>query len=1082
MIINNLFNQTLMRKYSKNFKLNPSKHELILKHIEKIEEGQFEAETKNYIYFYEVWLKGILGYDLDENILIDEKEEEGRGKSEFILKSDDKKFMVVELKDQKTDLDKPQNRVNDKRTPVDQAFDYAQHTGDIDWILVSNYNEFRLYNWHKKGHYISFNAAELLDKTIFSYFMLSFSKKSYIETGFIDKLMDKTIVVERELEKEFYKLYNETRLMLIKEFEEINELSRLDAIHYAQMIMNRYMFICFAEDIELLPPQISTDTIQTPILKGNLRHGSIWQRLNELFLDINEGNEYKKISQYNGGIFKEDLDHIKIRDIVEDQKFFNDVYQNWKFEEYEKEANIDLGPYGPKVNPIYRNMLTISTFDFSTELDVNILGHIFENSIGDIEELKEDSKGRRKKEGIFYTPDYITDYICRNTIIPYLSKNGKSETVAELIQEYSTGQEIETLESEVMNIKIVDPACGSGAFLNKASDILLEIHKSIYAFKKGKYTTTIKTKGGKGKDKVKSTAKHIKLDSFFDEISARREILIHNIYGVDLNEESVDITKLALFLKVCQEDRKLPDLENNIKCGNSLIDDPEFNDKPFRWEDEFKAIFDEGGFDVVVGNPPYVRQEKIKEIKPYLKENYEIFDGVADLYVYFFEKGMKILKNGGYFSFISSNMFIRAKYGFKLRKFILNNKLMKYFDYTSGSIFEEAKVDPCIIVLKKEIPNDNSKICVNEEFEINQNRFNYEDWVFETPEILSLIDKINSKGIKFKEIKDLNIYRGILTGLNIAFNIDKLMKEKLISNDKSSNRLIKPLIRGQDIKKWKTDFKDLYLIFTKRGIEINEYPAIKSHLSHYKKQLIPKNSGQRIGRKAGNYEWYEIQDTVDYHKELDKEKLIFPGISTNLFATYDDQRIYPNNSAYIITSDKIDLKYLSAIISSKTLNFVFKHSGVPLARTTSNPLERPRYHLYKNYIEKLPIIVNFENKQITKKADQMLKLNKDLMNEINSFKDWLKHTFNIEKFSQKLDKYYKLTFDDFLTELKKKKVDITSRKNYNLLKKEFEESISKINPLLQEIEITDKEIDQMVYELYGLTEDEIKIIEESLSK
>src|ERR1035438_10005461 len=220
---NDLFNQTLLRKYSKNFKLTPSKHDLIIKHIEKLEEGQFEAETKNYIYFYEVWLKGILGYDLDDNVLVEEKEEQGRGKSEFILKSGDKKFMVVELKDQKTDLDKPQNRVNDKRTPVDHAFDYAQHTGDIDWILVSNYNEFRLYNWYKKGHYISFKVGELLDKTLLSYFLLSFSKKSHIETGYIDKLMDKTVVIERELEKEFYKLYNETRLMLIKEFEEINE-------------------------------------------------------------------------------------------------------------------------------------------------------------------------------------------------------------------------------------------------------------------------------------------------------------------------------------------------------------------------------------------------------------------------------------------------------------------------------------------------------------------------------------------------------------------------------------------------------------------------------------------------------------------------------------------------------------------------------------------------------------------------------------------------------------------------------------------------------------------------------------------
>ena len=135
-----------------------------------------------------------------------------------------------------------------------------------------------------------------------------------------------------------------------------------------------------------------------------------------------------------------------------------------------------------------------------------------------------------------------------------------------------------------MKIKIVDMACGQGAFLNKASDILLEIHKAIYEFKKRKYTSTIETKGGKGKDKVKRTATHSKLDSFFDEISARRTILINNIYGVDLNEESVEITKLSIIFKVCQKDKKLPNIENNIKCGNSLIDDPKYTDKPFKWE------------------------------------------------------------------------------------------------------------------------------------------------------------------------------------------------------------------------------------------------------------------------------------------------------------------------------------------------------------------------------------------------------------------------------------------------------------------------------------------------------------------
>jgi len=1069
---NDLFNQTLMRKYSKDFKLTPSKHDLILKHIQKLEEGQFEAETKNYIYFYEVWLKGILGYDLDENVLVDEKEEKGRGKSEFILRSGDKKFMVVELKDQKTDLDKPQNRINDKRTPVDQAFDYAQHTGDIDWILVSNYNEFRLYNWHKKGQYISFNADELLDKTLFSYFMLSFSKKSYIETGYIDKLMDKTVVIERELEKEFYKLYNETRLMLIKEFEEFNNLSRLESIHYAQMIMNRYMFICFAEDIELLPAQVSTDTILTPILKGNLRHGSIWQRLNELFLDVNEGNEYKKISQYNGGIFKEDLDHLKIRDIVEDQKFFNDVYQNWKFEEYEKDINTNLGPYGQKVNPIYRNMLTISTFDFSTELDVNILGHIFENSIGDIEELKEDSKGRRKKEGIFYTPDYITDYICRNTIIPYLSKNGKAETIVELIQEYSTGQEIETLETKVMNIKIVDPACGSGAFLNKASDILLEIHKSIYDFKKGINTTTIETKGGKGKDKVKRTATHVKLDSFFDEVSARRKILIHNIYGVDLNEESVDITKLALFLKVCQENRKLPDLENNIKCGNSLIDDSEYTDKPFRWETEFQEIFQDGGFDIVIGNPPYVRQEKIKNIKPYLEDNYKTYTGVADLYVYFFEKGLNVLKNDGELSYICSNKFIKANYGRKLRKLILDDTIFEeYVDHTWDKVFEGATVHSSIFVLRKDCINKDNKILVNNEFQLEQTRLDYDTWAFERPELLDLKDKISKKGIKLKDIPDIRIYYGIKTGYNDAFFIDSTVKNKLIKGDPKSEDFIKPLVRGRDLKRWKIDYKDRYLLYIPWKFPIDNYPSIKNHLSKFKDKL--QNRPEVI---KGRFDWFVLSRYAsDYHHEFEKEKLIYPEIAPSLFVNFDDNKYYTNAKCYIIRSETIDLKYLSTIMSSKTLNFNFKFMG--------STLEGKRFNLSKIFVEQLPIccINSLEQQPFIKMADIMIQLNQKFQKEVMGFKHWIQKEYDVKKLSQKLEKYYKLSQDEFIDELKKKKVDTKSRKNRESLEKEFTESLEIIMPLLNEITLTDNEIDQMVYELYGLTPEEIQIIEESLN-
>lgn len=1058
---NTLFNQTLMKKYSGKLKLTPKKHDLLKEYIAKLDAGDFRAETKNYLYFYDVILKGILGYKRDD-VLFDEKEDAGIGKSEFVLKSDDKKFMVIELKGQGTNLDKRQSGRSDNKSPVEQAFGYVINTGDVDWIMVSNYDEFRLYNYYEKTKYISFKVRELLDKEKFAYFMLAFSRDSHIDSGYINKAREGTLIVDRKLASEFYKLYNETRLMLIKELESESQMERLDAIHYAQLILNRYMFICFAEDTNLLPSQISIDTIATPIQKGNIRHRSIWQRLNELCLDINEGNPFKKISGYNGGLFFEDLDFIIIRDIVDDQSLFKDVYQDWNFSEYEKDINHLLGKAGPRINPIYRNMLTISSFDFSTELDVNILGHIFENSIGDIEELKEDTKGRRKKEGIFYTPDYITDYICRNTIIPYLSKSGEVGSVEELISEYSSGDAIDDLESQVMSIKIIDPACGSGAFLNKAADVLLEIHKAIYGFKKGKYTSTIETRGGKGKSRVKREAKHVKLDSYFDEVNTRRDILIYNIYGVDLNEESVDITKLSLFLKVCQKDRKLPELDNNIKCGNSLIDDLEYSDKPFNWEKEFPYIFQSGGFDIVIGNPPYVKQGKIKDMKPYLKKNYKVYTGTSDLFVYFFEQGLNLLKDHGMFSFICSNKFTQTKNDGPLRNLILSHKFLKYIDYTGKKVFEEVTTNPAVFVIKKDLAIDNN-ININDEFEIPQKRLDNGIWSLKNPKILDLMDKIIEKGIKLKDKHDLKIYYGIKTGYDKAFIIDENTKNALISEDSKSIEIIKPLVRGKDIKRYKIDYKDLYLVLTSIGLSIDNYPAIKKYLDDHKDRLQKRvDQGEH---------WWELRACA-YYEDFKKEKIMWGNLSIGPNFGYSANELYTTAPANILIGKNI--KYLLAILNSKVTFFVFKLIGVKVDSGYSE--------WKKNRVEELPIYpATLEEQQaLINKADQMLQLNKELQKEISGFKHWIQKEFDVVKFSQKLNKYYELSEDEFIIEMRKNKVDTKSRKNREYLEQEFNESLAIIKPLLQEIEETNNKIDQMVYDLYALTDDEIQIIEDNI--
>ena len=204
------------------------------------------------------------------------------------------------------------------------------------------------------------------------------------------------------------------------------------------------------------------------------------------------------------------------------------------------------------------------------------------------------------------------------------------------------------------------------------------------------------------------------------------------------------------------------------------------------------------------------------------------------------------------------------------------------------------------------------------------------------------------------------------------------------------------------------------------------------------------------------------------------EKLIFPNLAANLFTVFDDEGFYTNQKCFIITSEDYNLKFLSCLLSSKLLNFIFKFLGTPL--------QGNYYDLNKKFVEMLPIYpTTLEQQQpFIENANQMLKINNQLKHEFNSFKDWLKHTFGIETLSQKLNRYNELSFEEFLNEVKKKKVNIKSRENYQTLKEEFENSIVVINPLLQKIEDTDKDIDMMVYDLYGLNTDEIEIIEKEL--
>ena len=663
--------------------------------IKKLDKDELKSEKSNYIKFFKIILENILGYEFTDIQYEENIGDEGRP-VEFTLKKDGKDYVVVELKGTTCkDLNKRYNR---EQSPIEQVTNYASIKEETQWAFVSNYNEFRFFNPSFREKYISFKFKQLTDPNVLKKFLLIFSKFSLIDKDIPQTLLKETRIIERELEDEFYKLFSETRLMLIKELEHSSEaIDRIEAIRLAQLILNRFIFLCFAEDLRLIPSETTADVLLTPIKHKNLFEFTMWDRLNELFRFADKGNEERGIGAFNGGLFKESLRHLEIRDKVEDLSFFNDCYKTWKFEEKYEEIESLLGVYKDTLNPIYKNLLLISSFDFGSELSVNILGHIFENSIGDIEELKDETTQRRKKDGVFYTPEYITDYMCRNTIIPYLSISGEATTTHELISEYENSDNLDELDKKLKDVKIIDISCGSGAFLNKAVDILFEIHKAYYD---SKY------------------ANDLTLNRYFDSLDSRKQIIINNIYGVDINEESVEITKLSLFLKLAtstgvNEGFKLPNLDKNIKCGNSLCDDETImKNKAFNWHDEFKEVFDSEKFDIIVGNPPYVsigKSKYSKDYKNYLKKNYESAFQKYDLYVLFIELSLKLLKNKGEMCYIVPFPLLNQDYGLKLRQMILNNcKIKEIFDLSDYKIFKDAEIRNIIISLKKNGQNNSN--------------------------------------------------------------------------------------------------------------------------------------------------------------------------------------------------------------------------------------------------------------------------------------------------------------------------------------------------------------------------------------
>jgi type I restriction-modification system DNA methylase subunit len=708
-----------------------------------------------------------------------------------------------------------------------------------------------------------------------------------------------------------------------------------------------------------------------------------------------------------------------------------------------------------------------------------ILGHVYEQFLGKVIRLTEGHQAKveykpevKKAGGVFYTPQYIVEYIVKHT-------------VGELVKDKTP--------RDWSKLRILDPACGSGSFLIGAYQFLLDRHRDWYienlvpVFIDKKSVTDpavlalLPEPTPRGKKKLAAVELPIyKAGTSGDATRTRsdwrlttaekKRILLNNIFGVDIDQQAVEVTKLSLLLKVLEEEneeniekqiklfaeRALPSLHENIKCGNSLIGTdiltPEMpadevkRINPFDWDREFADVMKAGGFDAVIGNPPYVRQEGLGEQKKYLETHFVVYQGTADLYAYFFEKGISLLRPKGLFSFIVANKWMRANYGKPLRKYLLTKQIEEIIDFGDLPVFKNAIAYPCIIRVSKENPSREFGVTDVRALDfpnldeyvkahwhpINSKNLSDEGWTLGEKGNEDLLKKIQTAGKSLQEYVEGAIYYGLKTGLNDAFVIDEETKNLLIKEDLKSSEIIKPFVTGRDIKRYSSLKREKYLLYipwhfplhtdpsitgsskvAEQSFKTN-YPAIYNHLLQFKERLAARNTAETGIR----YEWYALQRFgSNYYTEFEKPKIVIPAIVKKASYSFDQTGFYSNDKTSIIP--KYDL-YLLGLLNSKVVDFVM-HA---IASTKQNG-----YYEYKPmYVSKLPIrTINFSDPSDKARHDRMVAL-----------------------VTQMLD-------------LNKRLQDA---------KLEHEKTL-----LSRQVEATDAAIDTLVYELYGLTEEEIGIVE-----
>lgn len=928
---------------------------------------------------------------------------------------------VVELKDAKTNLDKKQLSRPDKLTPVEQAFSYAYKSGKkCRWVIVSNFKEIRLYSSSDQSQFESFNITELVNEDQFRrfYFLLS-AKNLLTSTGksYLEEIYEVNEEEQQSISRQFYQAYKVTRLKLFEHLKSNNtSINDLLLFEKSQKLMDRFIFVCFCEDTGLLPENIFRKVVDAAKKSFQVTNIKMWQELKNLFLSIDQGNPPMDINRFNGGLFAKDdlLDNLVITDEV------------------------------------FCYLEKIADYDFDSDLNVNILGHIFEQSITDIEEIKAEIKGeniekaagKRKKDGIYYTPEYITRYIVHTTIRYWLEDRKKELNEKDLPEipedkpSMSSSEKAKRTKAvkrqlefwyaykeKLANIKVLDPACGSGAFLNQAFD---------YLFTEGQKVNEIIAELTGGQVTLLDLDKHI---------------LKNNLFGVDLNQESVEITKLSLWLKTANKRDMLTALDDNIKCGNSLIEDKSVaGERAFDWTRQFENIFEQGGFDVIIGNPPWGAKLD-NDSKDYLKSHYKhSIEGKIDTYKYFYEKSFQLVKPYSYISMITPNTFLYNVQSKGIRSAILSRfRIMEGIELRKNIFDDAPDVVPAILCLKT---GRGKKYSVQAKVAWHnkdvKNLFSNE-WMLDQEIPVEVLDNDPDKKLNFR--------------INMGF---LKIKEKLEQNP----RLWAYFDLKQGTKPYGVkDKKDVELIrkdFNQPG---------------WDKAL----NGRNIGRYSIRFENDYVHRCDALHSclsddILQSEKIYFQrmrkiSLFPRIVATYDDGTYHGLYTCSTIfskeTNKEFEIKYILCILNSKLINLWYKYFDTDV-------------EIKLESVKQVPIVKASKKDQdfFASMADKLLMFNQQFYQATDNFIHSLATIYNPKNISDKIKAFYSLDSKSFLNEMVKQKAELSEKTKFELVKV-FEEEKAKVIALKSVIGKIDDEINRKLCVLYGLSEAEIKLVKET---